>query len=91
MALTAVVDRNPGRRGATLMRAIDAHPQRTRSDLCSSQRTRPTSPGRGRKLIVETDGHAAHRTEEAFEADRLRDRDTCVPAFEPSASRAKPW
>jgi hypothetical protein len=48
MALTAVVDRNPGRRGATLMRAIDAHPQRTRSDLCSSPGTKPTSPGRRR-------------------------------------------
>jgi Protein of unknown function (DUF559) len=100
MALTAVVDRNPGRRGATLMRAIDAHPQRTRPDLEDRfldlvDRYGLPRPTAGlfvaghetdfawpqAKLIVETDGHAAHRTEEAFEADRLRDRDTLRAGF----------
>ena len=100
MALSAVVDRNPGRRGATLIRAIDARPQRTRSDL--EERfldlvdryglPRPTAglfvaghetdfAWPRAKLIVETDGHAAHRTEEAFEADRLRDRETLRAGF----------
>ena len=100
MALSAVVAHNPGRRGATLVRAIDAHPQRTRSDLENRfldliDRHGLPRPTAGlfvgghetdfawprAKLIVETDGHAAHRTEQAFEADRLRDRDTLRAGF----------
>ena len=94
-SLIAVVSANPGRRGATVMRAVRARPQRTRSDLedrfldlierhglprpvagmvIAGHEADFTWPDAG--LIVETDGGGAHRTAEAFEADRLRDRAT---------------
>jgi very-short-patch-repair endonuclease len=94
-ALIAVVRANPGRRGATVMRAVSARPLRTRSDLEDRfldliERHGLPRPSAGMViaaheadfawpdagLIVETDGGAAHRTDEAFEADRLRDRAT---------------
>jgi very-short-patch-repair endonuclease len=92
-ALTAVVDANPGRRGAKLLRAAQSPAEMTRSDL--EQRFLAIIDRHGlprpkvntliegyevdfawpeAKLIVETDGFAAHGTRKAFESDRLRDR-----------------
>ena len=92
-ALIAVVESNPGRRGAKLLRAAQSPAEMTRSDL--EQRFLAIIERHGlprpkvntliegyevdfawtdEKLIVETDGFAAHGTRKAFESDRLRDR-----------------
>jgi very-short-patch-repair endonuclease len=92
-ALIAVVEGNPGRRGAKLLRAAQGPAEMTKSQL--ERRflalvdrhglPRPQVNSRiegyevdfawpAAKLIVETDGFAAHGTRRAFENDRLRDR-----------------
>jgi very-short-patch-repair endonuclease len=94
-SLTAVVQNNPGRRGAKLLALAKEPAQRTRSDLeidflAFCRRHRLPRPIVGAsvagyevdfvwpeaRLIVETDGLAAHRTRRAFEDDRKRDRRT---------------
>jgi very-short-patch-repair endonuclease len=91
--LIAVVQGNPGRRGAKLLRAAESPPEMTRNEfedrfLDIVKRHRLPTPivngwiegyevdfaWPGAKLIVETDGFAAHGTRRAFENDRRRDR-----------------
>jgi very-short-patch-repair endonuclease len=92
-SLKAVVDNNPGRRGATLMSLITTPPQLTKSRLERAFLALVERHGLPRpqvnfdiegyvadfvwpdhKLIVETDGAAAHDRPGAFHRDRLRDR-----------------
>lgn len=92
-ALLAVVNSNPGRRGAKLLRAAACPPEMTKSKLeerflsligrHNLRRPKVNAQIEGyevdfvwpeAKLIVETDGFAAHGTRQAFENDRLRDR-----------------
>jgi very-short-patch-repair endonuclease len=94
-SVTAVVESNPGRRGAKVLALAKEPAQRTRSDLeddflAFCRRHRLPRPAVGieiqghevdfawpdARLIVETDGLAAHRTRRAFEDDRTRDRRT---------------
>jgi very-short-patch-repair endonuclease len=94
-SLRAVVENNPGRRGAGVLALAREPAQRTRSDLeddflafCRRQRLPRPEVGPSiagyevdfawpeARLIVETDGRAAHRTRRAFEDDRTRDRRT---------------
>jgi very-short-patch-repair endonuclease len=94
-SLIAVVENNPGRRGAKVLALARQPLQRTRSDLeqdflafCRRHRLpRPTVGAAiagyevdfawpDARLILETDGLAAHRTRRAFEDDRIRDRRT---------------
>jgi very-short-patch-repair endonuclease len=94
-SLIAVVENNPGRRGAKVLALARQPPQRTRSDLeqdflafCRRHRLPRPTVGAAiagyeadfvwpeARLIVETDGLAAHRTRRAFEDDRTRDRRT---------------
>jgi very-short-patch-repair endonuclease len=94
-SIGAVVENNPGRRGAQLLAPATSPPERTRSDLENDflaicRRHRLPRPAVGAhiaghevdfawpdaRLIVETDGLAAHRTRSAFEDDRTRDRRT---------------
>jgi very-short-patch-repair endonuclease len=95
ISLSAVVENNPGRRGAKVLALARQPPQRTRSDLeqdflafCRRHRLPRPTVGAAiagyeadfvwpeARLIVETDGLAAHRTRRAFEDDRTRDRRT---------------
>jgi very-short-patch-repair endonuclease len=92
-SLVAVVNGNPGRRGARVLALAQEGAEWTRSEL--EQRflellerhglPRPRVNTRiegyeadfvwpNEKVIVETDGRAAHGTRKAFEADRRRDR-----------------
>jgi very-short-patch-repair endonuclease len=92
-ALIAVVESNPGRRAARLLRAAQGPAEMTKSQLerrflalvdrHGLPRPKVNSRIEGyevdfawpdAKLIVETDGFAAHGTRRAFENDRLRDR-----------------
>jgi very-short-patch-repair endonuclease len=94
-SLSAVVENNPGRRGAKLLALAKEPAQRTSSDLeidflAFCRRHSLPRPAVGAtiagyevdfswpeaRLIVETDGRAAHRTRRAFESDRTRDRRT---------------
>ena len=94
-SLRAVVENNPGRRGAGVLALAREPAQRTRSELeddflafCRRQRLPRPEVGPSiagyevdfawpeARLIVETDGNAAHRTRRAFEDDRTRDRRT---------------
>ena len=92
-SLSAVVDNNPGRRGATRLALVTAPPQPTKSKLerdflalierhglarpevnSSAEGFEPDFLWPEQKLIVETDGAAAHDRPGAFHRDRLRDR-----------------
>ena len=92
-ALVAVVERNPGRRGPTVLALARGPVERTRSELeerflalCSKHGLpRPEVAARiegfevdflwrAERIVVEIDGLAAHRTRQAMERDRLRDR-----------------
>jgi Transcriptional regulator, AbiEi antitoxin/Protein of unknown function (DUF559) len=94
-SLRAVVENNPGRRGAKVLALAKEPEHLTRSDLeidflafCRRHglprpAVGPTIAGYevdfawpDARLIVETDGGAAHRTRRAFETDRTRDRRT---------------
>ena len=94
-SLSAVVQNNPGRRGAKLLALAKEPAQRTRTELENAflsfcRRHGLPRPEVGIKVagyevdfvwpdarvIVETDGLAAHRTRRAFEDDRKRDRRT---------------
>jgi very-short-patch-repair endonuclease len=92
-AVIAVVERNPGRRGAKLLALAGSPPELTREEfepLLLGLVTRQNLPRpkvntwvegyevdflwAEQKLIVETDGLAAHGTRQALQNDRRRDR-----------------
>ena len=100
-ALLAVVNSNPGRRGAKLLRAAACPPEMTKSKLeerflsligrHNLPRPKVNAQIEGyevdfvwpeAKLIVETDGFAAHDTPKAFADDRRRDRHLRRAGFE---------
>lgn len=100
-SVIAVVQDNPGRRGAKLLNAARGPTELTRSDferrfLALVKRHGLPPPQvnthiagyeadfawRAAKLIVETDGFAAHGTRKAFVEDRRRDRRLRRAGFE---------
>jgi very-short-patch-repair endonuclease len=100
-SLIAVVQNNPGRRGAKLLRAAEGPAELTRSHLeqrfldivARHNLPRPRVNTRiagcevdfawpEERVVVETDGYAAHGTRKAFVADRLRDRRLRRAGFE---------
>jgi very-short-patch-repair endonuclease len=96
-----VVERNPGRRGKTVLELAGDPPELTRSELenrflelCRAHCLPSPNVGariegyevdflwREQGLVVETDGIQAHRTRQAIERDRERDRRLLLAGFQ---------